>query len=94
MKSMNCRQISPTIIFEDNQGTIAISGNERITQRTSHIEVRHFFIRECVENLELRVPFVSTIDNMADFFTKPLPPKTFYRMRNAIMNVPAHTMDN
>ena len=84
----------PTTLGMDNQSAIAISYNPELHSRTKHIDRRHFFIRECVENLELRVPFVSTIDNMADFFTKPLPPKTFYRMRNAIMNVPAHTMDN
>ena len=33
------------------------------------------------------VPFVSTHANMADFFTKPLSGKNFFRLRNAIMNV-------
>ena len=57
--------------------------------RTKHIDRRHFFIRECVENMQLRVPFVKTADNMADFFTKPLPAKSFFRMRDIIMNVSA-----
>ena len=34
------------------------------------------------------VPYVATADNMADFFTKALPPARFYSMRNKIMNVP------
>ena len=34
------------------------------------------------------VPFVKTVDNLADFFTKPLAPKDFFRMRDIIMNVP------
>ena len=29
----------------------------------------------------------SAADNLADFFTKPLPPKLFYKMRNKIMNI-------
>ena len=37
----------------------------------------------------MRVPFVGTSENMADFFTKPLPSKTFFFMRDRIMNVPA-----
>ena len=41
-----------------------------------------------LEEGKLRVPFGSTVDNMADFFTKPLPAKTFYYMRDKIMNVP------
>ena len=35
------------------------------------------------------VPYVRTVDNIADFFTKPLPAKVFYAMRDAIMNIPA-----
>ena len=46
------------------------------------------FVREMVEDMRIRVPFVSTIDNLADFFTKPLPAKSFYAMRDQIMNVP------
>jgi hypothetical protein len=78
----------------DNQSAIAISYNPELHSRTKHIDRRHFYIRECVERLQLRVPFVSTVDNMADFFTKPLPPKTFWRMRNDIMNMPDHAISN
>ena len=42
-----------------------------------------------VESFELQVPFVGTADNIADFFTKPLDAKTFFRFRNIIMNVAA-----
>ena len=59
-----------------------------------HIERRHFYIplRELVEEQRFVVPFVATCDNMADFFTKPLPAKSFYRNRNQIMNVPAERL--
>ena len=30
--------------------------------------------------------FLSTQDNLADFFTKPLRPKQFFEMRDKIMN--------
>ena len=36
----------------------------------------------------IRVPFVSTHDNLADFFTKPLKSRDFFRLRDLIMNVP------
>ena len=38
--------------------------------------------------MQLQVPFVKTVDNLADFFTKPLTSKNFYRMRDILMNVP------
>ena len=39
--------------------------------------------------MELRVPYVNTVDNIADFFTKPLEPRVFRAMRDIIMNVPS-----
>ena len=54
-----------------------------------HVERRHFFIRECVDGHQLSVPYVNTSDNLADFFTKPLEPKDFFRFRNIIMNWPS-----
>ena len=62
-------------------------------QRTKHIERRHFFIREAVERMEIRVPFVRTADNLADFFTKPLASKQFFALRDIIMNVPNSVLD-
>ena len=41
-----------------------------------------------VEAFEINVPYVHTLDNIADFFTKPLPAKTFFAMRKIIMNEP------
>ena len=54
-----------------------------------HVDRRHFYIRDQVEDFTLRVPFVRTADNLADFFTKPLPGKTFFAMRKLIMNEPS-----
>ena len=57
-------------------------------QRTKHIDRRHFFVRELVEDGTLRVPFVRSADNLGDFFTKSQPKKLFFPMRDIIMNVP------
>ena len=53
----------------------------------SHIARRHFFIRDMVEAQEIVVPLVSTENNDADFFTKPLPPKRFKMLRRKVMNL-------
>ena len=36
---------------------------------------------------EIVVPWISTEDNDADFFTKPLPPKRFKMLRRKVMNL-------
>ena len=78
----------PPPLHMDNKSAIDLAYNPEHHARTKHIERRHYFVRECVEQGRLRVPFVSTADNIADFFTKPLMGKEFFRMRDIIMNVP------
>ena len=77
----------PIPLAVDNQSAIATAYNSEHHSRVKHIERRHFFVRERVESLEISVPFVRSELNMADFFTKPLLSATFFRLRNAIMNV-------
>ena len=72
----------------DNTAARDLSYNPEHHKRVKHIERRHFFVRELVERMELRVPYVNTADNIADFFTKPLEPRVFRAMRDVIMNVP------
>ena len=78
----------PSDLGTDNQGARDTSYNPVNHDRMKHVARRHYFVRDMVESLELRVPFVRTKDNIADFFTKPLPAKDFFRHRAAIMNEP------
>ena len=71
----------------DNKGARDLAYNPEHHSRTKHIDRRHFYIREMVENGELIVPYVATDDNLADFFTKPLTARRFFTLRNKIMNV-------
>ena len=72
----------------DNSGARDLAYNPEHHEKVKHIERRHFYIRELVEEQRLVVPYVATSDNLADFFTKPLSAKSFYTNRNQIMNVP------
>ena len=83
----------PTHMSVDNRAAQDLSYNPEHHSRTKHIARRHYFVRERVESLEIAVPFVRSEHNMADFFTKPLPTATFFRLRNSIMNVPTDLLD-
>ena len=82
---------TPTDLSCDNQAARDISYNPEHHDRVKHIERRHLWIREKVEEGQLVVPYVRTVDNLADFFTKALTGPQFFNMRDAIMNCSAST---
>jgi len=71
----------------DNKARIDLAYNAEHHNRTKHIERRHLFIREMVENFKISVPYVRTADNLADFFSNAPPAVDFYRFRDVIMNI-------
>ena len=77
----------PTKQYCDNQAAIASAYNPENHGRLKHVERRHFFIREAIEDAKICVPFVRSDENLADFFTKPLKPQRFFELRDKIMNV-------
>jgi hypothetical protein len=84
---------SPVELHMDNKSGISVSYNPEHQGRMKHVERRHFFVRECVENHKITVPYVATAENLADFFTKPLPSKQFFALRDRIMNITADDHD-
>lgn len=86
LDDLDCGDSSPVRLSVDNQSAIAVAYNPEQHGRLKHVDRRHFFVRECVENMQIVVPFVSSQENLADFFTKPLPHKQFFILRNRIMN--------
>lgn len=61
-----------TRILSDNQGSIKLSKNPENHRRTKHIDIRHHYIRERVEEGSLELIYVRTSQMAADVLTKPL----------------------
>ncbi|GJX10597.1 hypothetical protein Tco_0200456 [Tanacetum coccineum] len=64
-------------IYCDSKSAIAISCNPVQHSRTKHIAVRYHFIKEHVEKGTIELYFVKTDYQLADLFTKALPPERF-----------------
>jgi hypothetical protein len=70
-------QEGPTRIFVDNQSAINLAKNSVLHGRTKHIQIRHHFIRQLIEDGEVEVHHVKTSAQPADFLTKALPRDSF-----------------
>ena len=63
----------PTPLFCDNECTIGLSTQTVVPKKSKSMDQRFNWIRERVSLLEFTLPFVRSLGNWADFFTKPLP---------------------
>jgi histone deacetylase 1/2 len=61
----------------DNMGATYLSANPVFHARAKHIEIDFHFVRERVLKKQLHVRFISSKDQVADGFTKPLPYRAF-----------------
>ncbi|KAL0797178.1 hypothetical protein Bca101_068555 [Brassica carinata] len=74
----------PFLVYCDNKSTIDISRNPVHHSRTKHIDIRHHFNRELVEDNQIVIEHVVTDLQLADIFTKSLDYNRFITLRNAI----------
>jgi hypothetical protein len=75
---------TPTPIFADNQGAIALASNHQYHARSRHIHVRYHFTRQAVDSGICKFIYVPTTKQAADGFTKPLGKIAFARFRTMI----------
>ncbi|KAI3778046.1 hypothetical protein L2E82_07023 [Cichorium intybus] len=62
----------PVEIFCDNEGAVALAKEPRAHKRTRHIHRKYHYIRRLVEEGDIMISRVTSEDNLADPFTKPL----------------------
>lgn len=65
----------------DNLGATYLLANARFHGRTKHIEVDYHFVRERVARRQLDIRFISSADQVADGFTKPLDVRKLHEFR-------------
>ncbi|CAM8933888.1 unnamed protein product [Rhodiola kirilowii] len=68
-------------IFCDNNSAISIAKNPVLHGKTKHIEIKHHFLRDCVEKELVTINFCRSEDQVADIFTKALHREAFEKLR-------------
>ena len=61
------------ILYCDNTTAINISKNPVMHTKTKHIAIKYYYLRELVQDKEVKVEYVNSKDKIVDIFIKPLP---------------------
>ena len=79
--------IKSNTTFQDNKSTILMeqNGQNSCTGNLRHINVRYFWIKDKVDQGEVKVEYLPTHLMVADFFTKPLVGSLFIKLSEYIM---------
>jgi hypothetical protein len=75
-------KLSKVPLLCDNESAIRMADNPIEHNRTKHIDIRYHFLRDHQQKGDIEIAYVSTHNQLADIFTKPLDEKTFSKLRN------------
>ena len=75
------------ILYQDNASSIVLAnkGFDAAGKRMRHMNIRYFFVRDCVMRGLLKIRHLGTKEMTADYFTKPLQGKQFLEFRSSIL---------
>ena len=71
-------------LYCDNMSAINISKNPIQHSMTKHIDIRHHFIRDLVEDKVMTLKHIATENQLADIFTKALDARKFETLRGKL----------
>lgn len=73
MQKLNYMELSlPTVIHYDNKGAGELAKNPCHHPGSKHIDFKHHFIRECINNPSINIKQVTNSQMLADILTKPI----------------------
>jgi hypothetical protein len=81
--------MGPAIIYQDNMSTMALmKRGGPCSERSRHIDIRHFWVAERVANHEVRIEHLGTAEMFSNVLTKPVQGAQFLRERLGLTNWP------
>ena len=65
-------ELDTTMILCDNQSCIKMTENPVFHDRSKHIEIRYFYIRDMMHKGAIKLQYVSTNEQVSDVLMQPL----------------------
>ena len=72
MDEVSYPQLRPGILYNDNAGAVSLAKNTKGNVHVKHIDIRHHYIQDLVKDGRIVIHHLSSTENLADIFTKPL----------------------
>ena len=79
----------PTIIHCDNTSAISLSKNPVQHSKAKHIPVKYHYLREQAASKNIRLEYISTQEQVAYIFTKPLKKDVFEHLSQKLGVIPS-----
>jgi hypothetical protein len=84
LKEINLTQDVATPIYLDSKSAIELANNPVHHERSKHINVKFHFMREEVKKKNVELIHVTSEDQVADIFTKPLSTMKFKKFKKLL----------
>ena len=80
-------KLKDNVIFQDNKSAILMEkiGKNSCTGNSRHINVRYFWVKDRINQGEVRIEYTPTHLMLADYYTKPLMGSLFVKLREYVM---------
>ena len=90
-RDLGFTQNKSTIIYGDNQSSIATANDGKFQSRTKHIDIKFHFVKDVVARNLLDIVYCESEHMKANVLTKSLPRNKFESVRNVLGIVPKNS---
>ena len=90
VSELKAEQSNPTVVHQDNLGTISWTTEIQGLRKVKHIGIRYHYVRDAVDEKAIEVEYVPSSENKADGLTKVLVTSAFESFTSA-MSIFTHT---
>ena len=84
LEGLGYKQCTPTKLYGDNNGALAIAQNPQYHKCTKHFDTRNHYIRQKVKEKVIEIKYCPMSKMTADIFTKALPKPKFQLHRTEL----------